>query len=133
MEVWFPGSHCDVGGGFPELESGMSKYALQWMADEAQKAGLLLNGARLSQVLGLADPSYAKADSGAVLHNSMSFIWSIAEFIPKKHWNFKAGRWEWRMNLFRRRTLPEAPVVHRVAWAIPGGYAKRLPPASVPL
>jgi len=27
-QVWFPGVHCDVGGGYPEKESGLSKIAL---------------------------------------------------------------------------------------------------------
>jgi hypothetical protein len=27
-QVWFPGVHCDVGGGYPEAESGLSKLAL---------------------------------------------------------------------------------------------------------
>jgi hypothetical protein len=26
-QVWFPGVHCDVGGGYPEPESGLSKIA----------------------------------------------------------------------------------------------------------
>lgn len=132
-EVWFPGSHCDIGGGYPEADSGMSKYPLEWMAEEARKAGLLLNEERLAQVLGKTDPAYAKADPNATLHNSMTTLWSLAEFIPKKHWNHDDERWEWRMNLFRRRTLPVAPVVHHVAWQIAGDYAKRLPAASIPL
>ena len=42
-QVWFPGVHCDVGGGYPEPESGLSKIALQWMIEEARRAGLLLD------------------------------------------------------------------------------------------
>ena len=131
LEVWFPGSHCDVGGGFPEIESGMSKFPLQWMANEAKKSDLLLDDARLMQVLGITDPSYAKADPKAKLHDSMTFLWAIAEFIPKRHWNFDTRKWEWRMNLFRRRIMPETPLVHRIAWDIPDGYASRLPPGSL--
>jgi hypothetical protein len=32
-----------VGGGYPEKESGLSKFALEWMASEARKAGLLID------------------------------------------------------------------------------------------
>ena len=46
-EVWFPGVHCDVGGGYAEKESGLSKIALQWMIAEAQKAGLLVEDEKL--------------------------------------------------------------------------------------
>ena len=51
-QVWFPGVHCDVGGGYLEAESGLSKVALEWMLDEAQSAGLLVDPARRRQILG---------------------------------------------------------------------------------
>src|SRR5215475_11536932 len=41
-QVWFPGVHCDVGGGYAEADSGLSKLALQWMIKEAKGAGLLV-------------------------------------------------------------------------------------------
>ena len=37
-QIWFPGCHCDVGGGYPEI--GLSDGALQWMMDEARDRGL---------------------------------------------------------------------------------------------
>lgn len=40
-EVWFPGTHCDVGGGFPEAESGLSKYPLEWMARKRSRPACL--------------------------------------------------------------------------------------------
>jgi uncharacterized protein (DUF2235 family) len=132
-EVWFPGSHCDVGGGYPEADSGMSKYPLEWMAQEARNAGLLLDDTRLAEVLGKGTTRYAAARPTATLHNSMTGAWPLAEFVPKKHWNFAKARWEWRMNLFRRRTLPANPLVHPVAWEISGDYARRLPPGAVRL
>ncbi|HZZ22004.1 MAG TPA: DUF2235 domain-containing protein, partial [Roseiarcus sp.] len=44
-QVWFAGSHSDVGGGYPEIESGLSKYPLAWMIDEAVGHGLKINTA----------------------------------------------------------------------------------------
>jgi uncharacterized protein (DUF2235 family) len=119
-EVWFPGSHCDVGGGFPEAESGISKFPLEWMAKEAAKAGLLLDKARLAEVLGIPPGRYAPADPTAKVHYWMGWTWALTEFVPKKHWNFTKQAWEWRANLFRRRTYPAVPIVHDVAWDIPG-------------
>ena len=34
-QVWFPGVHSDVGGGYPGDESGLSDLAMRWMLDEA--------------------------------------------------------------------------------------------------
>lgn len=131
LEVWFPGTHCDVGGGWPEAESGISKYPLAWMAREAGKAGLLFDKDRLDMVLGRAPGPYAPASPEAKVHYGMHpWLWALAEFVPKKHWNFAKCRWEWRMNLFRRRTLPDRPLVHEVAWQIPG-YA--VPPGAEPV
>lgn len=39
-QVWFPGAHADVGGGYLLHESGLSNNALRWMANEAQAIGL---------------------------------------------------------------------------------------------
>lgn len=34
-QVWFAGSHSDIGGSYPETESRLSDIALAWMVDEA--------------------------------------------------------------------------------------------------
>jgi len=129
-EVWFPGTHCDVGGGFPEAESGMSKYPLEWMAIEAEKAGLLIDPGRLDVVLGKAAGPYARALPTAKIHYGMSPAWWPAEFVPKKHWSFEKSAWEWRANLFRHRTYLAAPIVHDIAWQIPN---YKLPAGAVKL
>ncbi len=129
-EVWFPGEHCDVGGGHPEAESGISKYALKWMADEARSVGLRIDQERLDEMLGLKSARFARASPDAKRHK-MPWKWWIGEFVFKPHWNYARGNWEVRMNLFRRRTMPDDAWVHSVAWEIPG-YAKRLPEGARP-
>ena len=37
-QVWFPGTHCNVGGGY--VDSGLSNVALQWMVEKANATGL---------------------------------------------------------------------------------------------
>jgi uncharacterized protein (DUF2235 family) len=120
LQVWFPGAHCDVGGGYPEAESGLSKYALEWMVREAVKAGLLIDRARLEEMMGRTSGKYAAADPDAMVHESLTPAWRPAELVPKKHWNWAEGREERRMNLGRRRTLPASPLVHAVAFARKG-------------
>ena len=43
-QVWFPGAHADVGGGYEARVSGQSEIALRWMSDEASREGLLVDG-----------------------------------------------------------------------------------------
>ncbi len=52
MQVWFAGVHADIGGGYPETQSGLSKYPLLWMIDEAVKSGLAVNPATVKHWLG---------------------------------------------------------------------------------
>ncbi len=42
-QVWFPGAHADIGGGY--AERGLAEISLQWMLDRAQAAGLQINDA----------------------------------------------------------------------------------------
>jgi uncharacterized protein (DUF2235 family) len=39
-QVWFPGVHSDVGGGYPETENGLSDISLRWMLEKAQSCKL---------------------------------------------------------------------------------------------
>lgn len=46
-QVWFPGVHCDVGGGYPEC--GLSDLTLLWMADKASSCGLAFDNEYLER------------------------------------------------------------------------------------
>lgn len=124
-EVWFPGVHCDVGGGYPEGENGLSTLSLAWMAQEAVNAGLLVDDARL--------PKVSNPGAAAPRHESLTWPWWPAEFVPKRHWDRERRRPEWRANLFRRRTLGPAPCVHDAAWEPTAGDPARLPGDAVRL
>ena len=115
-QVWFPGVHCDVGGGYPEGESGLSKFALEWMVREAASAGLLIDQARVDEVMGRTAAEFAKADCNGLLHDSLSLWWRPAEVLPKRHWNCQTRSEERRMNLGRKRSLPLNPFVHAAAF-----------------
>ena len=130
-EVWFPGAHCDVGGGYPEPQSGLSKLSLEWMIAEARKAGMLFDEKRVELVLGRSGHGYAPADPNAALHESLTWPWWPAELLLKKHWDRATGQTHWRANLFRRRHFPPAPVVDLSAWLRGANYARRLPASAV--
>ena len=49
MQVWFPGVHTNVGGGYPD--SSLSDVTLRWMAERASECGLELNAGFLAETL----------------------------------------------------------------------------------
>ena len=127
-QVWFPGVHCDVGGGYPENESGLSKFAFEWLAREAAEAGLRVERARIDEVMGRSGTKFAKADCNATMHKSLTPWWWPAEIVPKKHWNRQAQKEELQFNLGRRRTLPPSLFVHAAAFDREG-YS--VPPGAI--
>jgi len=131
-QVWFPGVHCDVGGGYAEAQSGLSKIALEWMIGEARAAGLKLEESLVAKVLGQSGGGYVAPDPDGMMHKSLKGWWRLAEFIPKPYWD--GQRRTRRCNRFRRRTWPAMPWIHDYAWSRDhGAYAACLPPDAVPL
>jgi uncharacterized protein (DUF2235 family) len=132
QQVWFPGSHCDVGGGYAEgPESAQSKYPLAWMLREAQAAGLLLDAAKVSEILGKSPGSrYQEASVDFPLHESLKGWWRLAEFMPKPCYDYATRKTTWRPNLFARRVLPPNAWVHESAYLRGPDYLKRLPPGT---
>lgn len=131
-QVWFAGVHCDVGGGYPESESGLSKIALEWMLREARQAGLLTVADREQSILGYAGgKKYVRPDPRAQMHESLKGFWNLAEFVPKKHYNWDSGKEERRMNLFRRRTIPQGAMIHASAYERGQQYTTQLPASAI--
>lgn len=100
-QVWFAGVHADIGGGYPETCSGLSKYPLNWMLDEAVKYGLnVVETTRNHIALGRngADDheQFVEPDPTATLHDSMTAAWKPLEWIPKRT---KYEEWKWRFKL----------------------------------
>ena len=120
-QVWFAGVHSDVGGGYPEIESGLSKYPLLWMIEQAVEAGLKVNPATVNQlawgVKRKSSPySYVAPSPEAMLHQSLHGAWWILEFFPK---NAKYKEWPARRTFLGRyipdaepRPIPEGAFIH---------------------
>ncbi|MBS1269396.1 MAG: hypothetical protein MAG794_00347 [Gammaproteobacteria bacterium] len=71
-QVWFPGTHGDVGGGYAEI--GLSDGALKWMIDEARRAGLAFSRDLVKQI---------EPDPHDVLHNSLKGIFKAHRSRPR--------------------------------------------------
>lgn len=120
-QVWFSGVHSDIGGGYPEKESGAAKIPLRWMVDEASEHGI---GFKPKMVSRLVDGKirendtvyYAKPDENADLHDSMSWAWSLLEWLPKsdkfKEWNSRKSRFGYYQPQAEPRFLGEDPDIH---------------------
>jgi uncharacterized protein (DUF2235 family) len=119
-QVWFAGVHSDVGGSYAETESGLSKIALEWMLCEAVSLGLRVDPARVNYILGrtpapASDFSAATPvppDPRAKIHNSLTFVWWLVEFLPHKYYDFADRCARWRIPLGAHRTIPEGSVMH---------------------
>jgi uncharacterized protein (DUF2235 family) len=103
-EVWFPGVHADVGGGYKETESGLSKLALEWMLYEAELLGFRFNHAQAKALLLGAEP----IGENGTIHESLRGWWWLAEAVPKKR-KRPVG---WKVNRGSRRTVPEGAKIH---------------------
>jgi uncharacterized protein (DUF2235 family) len=57
-QVWFQGVHSDVGGGYPQSESGLSDISLKWMLGKAQSCNLKFENIDMNQ-----DPMAQKHES----------------------------------------------------------------------
>lgn len=119
-QVWFAGCHSDVGGGFSEDESGLSKFPLLWMIEQAQLHGLEVRTQMVNHLVrGLPRKNarqYTKPDAAGKLHVSLTAGWWPLEYAPK------AARyldWRKRKVIFGRylpmgepRTILDGSFVH---------------------
>lgn len=134
QQVWFAGVHCDVGGGYAEPESALSKIPLDWMLQEAKASGLQVNEMRESEVLGSSGTGkYVAPDPNGPAHESLTGAWNLAEFVPKQRYDYATGKTSYRMNLYRRRTIPPKSLVHDSVFARAGNYAARVPIDAIPV
>ncbi|MGI9242196.1 MAG: phospholipase effector Tle1 domain-containing protein, partial [Verrucomicrobiales bacterium] len=109
-EIWFAGVHSDVGGGYPEAESGLAKYALEWMIAEARGFGLKVDSpAYRRYVLGTEGRKPAGGYIGpgqGQMHQSLIGPWWIAEFLPQRVWDSELERRRWQ--LIPRPSMPRS-------------------------
>jgi uncharacterized protein (DUF2235 family) len=113
-QVWFTGVHSDVGGSYPEEESGLSKISLRWMIKEAELKGIEIDSGRYDRiVLGRGNNDYCEPDHNAMIHNSMSTGFLIAEFLPRKIKDYSTGKVSYKIPLQRPRVIPESALIHQ--------------------
>jgi uncharacterized protein (DUF2235 family) len=90
MEVWFAGVHADVGGGYPENQSALAKIPLEWMLDEAMKAGLDIDPLQKKR---LVEGPVTKPNPYADQHESLEKFWWVLEYVKLPHRIQVDGNW----------------------------------------
>ena len=87
-QVWFAGVHADVGGGYPEVESGLAKITLNWMLTEAKNADFLVDEVKLPQVLPPDDTNTQPVPANPIgpIHDELQkWGWKLAQWIPRRY------------------------------------------------
>ena len=128
-EVWFAGVHSDVGGGYLEKDSQLSKIPLDWMIRQATevKFGLLVdNEKRDRYVLGKSGGGYVAPCATAQRHESLEGAWWPVQFLPRSVWLVAEEREAIRFSPQHRQIADDATlhrsVIDRMAQAnyLPG-------------
>ena len=111
QELWFPGVHSDIGGGYREEDGGLWRMPFDWMLDGAQQAGLLVDPQRLETVLHKSVPSGHPWNDKQ--HESLTYKWWPAEIFPKLRWRPGSTLRLPQIGLGRHRHVPNGALMHK--------------------
>jgi uncharacterized protein (DUF2235 family) len=135
-QAWFPGVHCDVGGGYIELDSGLSKVALAWMLGELGSRLVFSRSAVRQMLPPQNEGGYATPSASAMIHRSLHGLWWLVEILPKRvkdpSRNF-AARWiiPFGHSRFVRNSKEHPALLHRTILerqkAVPGYRPPNVP------
>lgn len=116
-QLWFPGVHSDVGGGYPE--HGLSDGALTWMISEAQTVGLAFRDGALEQLA---------PDPAGVLHDSCTGLYDHLASTPRAVPRVTDDGADTTVHVSARERVRRQPVrqdPYRVTEVIPAGEHRR--------
>lgn len=97
-QVWFAGVHSDVGGSYPEEESGLSKIPLKWMLVEAYDKGLEIEKVKYKQEVLGQKVGFVKPSVTAKMHKSLKNLWWLLEYIPRKKFQYNEEKYKYEIN-----------------------------------
>ena len=116
LEGWFRGVHADVGGGYPEAESGLAKVSLLWMIRELQALVLRAYEPTVRKLVLGESEGHPGPDGGAPVHDSMGWGWKIVEaetvYQPPDYRAPGLGWLPFQPSLCRARIVPDGSAIH---------------------
>jgi uncharacterized protein (DUF2235 family) len=113
QEVWFAGDHADVGGGYPDEQSGLAKECLEWMLREACQHDLRKDPGKEKEFL---QGPRSHPDVMGPQHESLEKLWWIIEYLRLPCRTEVDGVWKDEMIRYRGkgwRTIRDGDFVHR--------------------
>lgn len=129
-QIWFPGVHSDVGGGYETGE--LWKRPFEWLIGEATKAKMaIIEGRRAAMLNG--DP--AQWHRSMQHDEAVKWAWRLAGFVPKQYRVKKDGVWHktFRFSFAKWREVRPGELLHRSVierWRdVPDYRPKTLDPA----
>lgn len=122
-QVWFAGVHSDVGGSYTQETSGLANITLEWMLDEAEKAGANICPERKRLVLGELESGEPTPPNAALaplypkpkhktLHRSLRGPWWPLEFLPHRYYAKDNSKVIMRIPLGAYRLIPQGALIH---------------------
>jgi uncharacterized protein (DUF2235 family) len=131
LQVWFPGAHADVGGGYTgDQHPGLGAIPLAWMVRESKAAGVTFIEEEARRLLwrketrvpkdltveSVTDEFVQEPDHDEIERH---MYWRLLEFLPLPRWapNGQEGgkeNWmrEWAWHRGNRRTVPANTFLH---------------------
>ncbi|KZV60619.1 WD40 repeat-like protein [Peniophora sp. CONT] len=108
-EVWFAGTHSDIGGGnVTNTTLDRTRPSLRWMYSEASVAGLRLNPLQLN---------YKEVKKIIDIHESLTWHWLPLEIMPFRRLTYKTRTSiTYRPHVGGARTIQEGQKIHQSVW-----------------
>jgi uncharacterized protein (DUF2235 family) len=130
LQVFFPGVHSDVGGGYiGDGHSGLGTIPLAWMVKEAEAAGLCFDEREKQRLLWRREKHVPPVLDIATIttefardetHDEIAahWYWRLAEWLPIPRWKRECeadGVWRltWRPHRSEPRSVPPDAFLHR--------------------
>lgn len=111
QQLWFPGVHCDVGGGYPiDRTHTLWQAPYRWMLEESKRAGVFVDSAKEQQVWTRSDE--VERPWLGRQHESLTWKWWPAELFPKLQYRTRWHRRVPDIGLGRRRRIKDDAVPH---------------------
>lgn len=147
-QVWFPGTHTDMGGAVAEPEAGLAKITMEWMRAELDALGerdrLVFRDRYYDRyVRGIPDEvtTRMKLDIStpsphAPMHSRMYPWWFLAEIFPRlasrSRWPGQRSFLGYYFPLGQPRYIPPGSEIDNAAWKRKGKAENAYDPPNLP-